>query len=132
MPRHQGSAFTRCLKAMLVWLFLSSVLGMLAAYFGPGAAAFVMGLFLGLCGMVLHLFLWAIERTPQWSYSGIVFGAVTTISLVVVNGSSSWQPQVVFLLFIVLSLSSYIIYPVASCVLGESPESSSINTSCKH
>ena len=120
----QSSDFSRCLRTMLVWFLLSIFAGMLVAYFGPGAAAIVVGLLLGLCGMAVHIFLWVIERTPHWSYAGLVFGSVTTLFLFIVSGSSSWQPSVLFIIFISLSFLSYVIYPIANRVLGASPKRS--------
>ena len=81
-----------------------------------------------MCGLALHLVLWAIGRVPHWSYAGLIFGSVTTISLLIVIGVSSLQPTVVFMLFVALSLLSYIIYPVANKVLGASPEFGSLST----
>ena len=45
MVVRQSSDFSRCLKTILLWMLLSAFVGILAAYFGPGAAAFVVGLF---------------------------------------------------------------------------------------
>jgi len=109
-------------------MLLSALAGILAAYFGPGAAAIAVGLLLGVCGLALHIVLWAIGRMPHWSYAGLIFGSVTTISLLIVNSNGSWQPIVVFILFVALSLLSYIIYPIASHVLGASPRFGSGNT----
>lgn len=112
--------FLRCLLAMLTWFFMSTGAGVLAAYIGPGAAAIVAGLLLSVCGMTLHLFLWAIDRTPHWSYAGIIFGSATTVLLLIVGRGRPWQMVVVLLLFIAFSLLSYVIFPIANRVLGSS------------
>lgn len=118
------SDFSRCLFAMLIWFSLSTGAGILAAYIGPGAAAIVAGLLLSVCGITLHLLLWAIDRTPHWSYAGIIFGSATTVLLLIVSGGSSWQLVVVLFLFIAFSLLSYVIFPIANRVLGSSPKRS--------
>jgi len=118
------SEFSRCLFAMLTWFFLSTGVGFLAAFIGPGAAAVVAGLLLSVCGMTLHLLLWAIDRTPHWSYAGIIFGSGSTVVLLIVSGSGSWQLEVVLLLFVAFSLLSYVIFPIANRVLGSSPKRS--------
>ncbi len=127
MTNSQRSDFLRCLLAMLIWFCLSACAGVLAAFLGPGAAAIIAGLFLGVCGMALHLLLWAIGRTPHWSYAGLLFGSVTTLFLLVINGSGSPQLIVMFILFASFTLLSYAIFPIANRVLGSSPKRTSNN-----
>ncbi|ASJ73234.1 hypothetical protein [Granulosicoccus antarcticus] len=129
MIESQRPEFARCLLAMLVWFFLSTSSGILVAFIGPGAAAIVAGLLLSVCGMTLHLLLWAIGRTPHWSYAGLVFGSVTTILLLIASGSSSWQLVVVLILFVSFSILSGVIYPIANRVLGSSPKCGSSDES---
>lgn len=109
--------FTRCLGAMFVWFSLSLLTGLLGTLFGPGAAAAVFGLYLGFCGMTLHLILWAIRYKPHWSYAGLLFGAATMVPLYALNHNNSSDPIVLAILFGTFSLLSYIIYPIASYIL---------------
>ena len=107
---------------------MSTFAGVLAAFFGPGAAGIVVGLLLGVCGLTLHIILWVLRRTPHWSYAGLIFGVVTTVLLLIVSGNNSWQPLIVVILFLALSLLSYLIYPIASRVLGAPPRLGEENT----
>lgn len=112
-----ASSFIRCIGAMFIWFIISFCIGLLAMFYGPGAAALILGLFLGFCGMTLHLILWAIGWKLHWSYAGLVFGAVTTFFVCIINLSNSAEPIVVLIIFVSFTLLSYVIYPIANNVL---------------
>lgn len=114
------SDFVRCIQAICVWMGVSFFSGLVAAFIGPGAAALVVSLFLGCCGLIVHLILWAIGIRLHWSYAGLVIGAISTVVLFAVNRNSSVESIMFLILFLFFTVLSSVIYPIASLFL-ESP-----------
>lgn len=111
----------QCLAVIAIWLVAGFVAGLLGAFLVP---SHIPGFYLGLCGASIHLILWALERTPHWSYAGLVFGSITTCSFFLLNlgeGMRDIDPIAVLFTFLALSFSSYMIYPIATLALKARP-----------
>ncbi|MFK7889428.1 MAG: hypothetical protein AB8B63_01335 [Granulosicoccus sp.] len=111
--------YWECLAVFAVWLVSGFAAGLLGAGFG-GGASLLLGVHLGVCGATLHLILWAVERYPHWFWAGPVFGFITTCSIILLNleeGVHEWWPIPMLPIFLILSLLSCLIYPIASLVI---------------
>lgn len=105
--------FAGSIAVLLIWFILSAGIGFAAMFYGPGAVTFIAGLWLGLCGSVVHLLTTALKCRLHWSYAGITIGAVTIVLALLINNSGAAELTTILFLFVIFSVISYIIFPIA-------------------
>lgn len=108
------------LIAILAWFILSTGIGFIAMFYGPGAVTLIAGLWLGLCGSIIHFLSIVLKRKLHWSYAGLVIGAVTLLSGLIFSGGGAIDPVVAFFVFIAFSIVGYMIFPIADYLLNQS------------